>query len=1053
MERQRGGEGEGKGESGERRRTETEMHGKQGKEDIRRSGDAGCGGLDEEGSLLANARRDRAERQHNMAECNGLMPESLERIKGASWTGGLPLLNRQSVGVEEHGSVSKSTCSSLVNAPSGMATTQGHASHSAPPAALLPPGVHHAPVSGPDSMRVRGGEGVIAPLCCRPWSDLSVGRVLPRLSDMIDGPGASQAEMGHCVPAPPARGSQAGVAGSQPSAHNLLAVPLALPGCSSNADQLRAAKHDPHSALIIFAPAGAGKTLTLIQRVLHLLSVGLAPESVLCLTFTRKASRELSARLASASITAVEVRTFHAWCLRLIRTFQPQLGVSGLAAQSQMITFIGEAVRAWQLSQGADKENTGEGSGLRVSSASGRDAKTALCRRILRALGHVRLHGLEAAAPLLQGEFGAFILKHYTASLRSARLLDMGELQSIALQLLNDGSVLEKVRQIYSHILVDEFQDTNSQQMALLRAVRDGAANGSSSGRRIGITVVGDDDQSIYSFRGAEPGIFSAFRRHMPDCTIVTLSRNYRSSGHIVRAASALVSKNAERVTKQTWTANAEGERVVVCECANVACEIDWVVEQLVALRKHKTQFADVAILYRTHAIGRQLQSALREKRVPIRTTAAEVFARADIAPLIALMRLLVNHDDSASFQAVVRVCQPPFPTQLQAAIADDAARRGVSQLACARALHAATGPLPPDPEELAALRPMLDVVAVHVRGDGRAALHSLLSRIDELVHSARMLPAGELLDAMVASGLAGSFSSEVSPVGVRLLGYELTAAVDVLTRDDNASAHDGVCDRMAGLRAFVEHVALSDFEEAPDDGGKKRHDSDALTLSTIHGAKGLEWPVVFVIRCNEETIPLNVSTEGDELSTALIQEERRLLYVAMTRARAHLFLSYLVIGADKQPAAVSSFLQDIPAQHRHNVQHMCVENEQVRFVSTALQRVRPRPQLKPYAPNSSQPAHHLPDAVQEQLRFWHQERPKPQAASKRKAKHAALSGKTQPSVPKPVCARGTSRREADAAGSSQAAKPPTESFPRKRLLPSSQRRIVIPEDDEDDFE
>lgn len=426
------------------------------------------------------------------------------------------------------------------------------------------------------------------------------------------------------------------------------------------------------------------------------------------------------------------------------------------------------------------------------------------------------------------------------------------------------------VQRRYRSLLVDEYQDTNSQQLALLRLVQEQSA--------IGITVVGDDDQSIYSFRGAEPGIFASFRRHMPRCQTVTLSQNYRCTGKLLRAANAVISRNACRVPKHAWTSNAEGGDVVRCECYNAQCEADWLVGKLGELRARRVPFNDVAILYRTHAIGKQLAAALRERGAPIRTAASDLFARADLAPVLALLRLLSHPEDSSSFRAVAAAAQPALPPALLQMLGEDAARRGVSQLASARALHAATSPLPPSRAEAEAARPLVEATAAAMEeGGGRAALHSLLRRIDELLLAARSAPPSQLLAALLQSGLVGGVRPQSH--GIRMLSQELTAAADAYQSDEAAlgAGAAGLSDRMAALRDFTEHAALCEYEEAPDDGTAAARSADALTLSTLHGAKGLEWEHVFIVRCNDETIPLNASSGGDELSNELLHEEQSL--------------------------------------------------------------------------------------------------------------------------------------------------------------------------------
>jgi ATP-dependent exoDNAse (exonuclease V) beta subunit len=249
-----------------------------------------------------------------------------------------------------------------------------------------------------------------------------------------------------------------------------------------------------------------------------------------------------------------------------------------------------------------------------------------------------------------------------------------------------------------------------------------------------------------------------------------------------------------------------------------------------------------------------------------------------------------------------------------------------------------------------------------------------------------------------------------------------------------------------------MEHVALCEFEDAPDDGSKPKRDTQGITLSTIHGAKGLEWPVVFIVRCNEDTIPLNASMGDDELSQSLMQEERRLLYVAMTRARSNLFISYLMLGPDKQPVAVSSFLQDVPSEYRLNMQHLNVEHADLHFgVPSVEHRVPSRSQLKPISMNS-QLAANVPDAIGEQLRYWQQVRQEPplQSARKRKpAPHSATRGKQHLTARRPRKSSGTVRTGRELAllqDGNRARSVPTGAQKRS----AGRQRVVV--SDEEDF-
>lgn len=607
--------------------------------------------------------------------------------------------------------------------------------------------------------------------------------------------------------------------------------------------------------------------------------------------------------------------------------------------------------------------------------------------------------------------------------------------------------MLLAVQRRYRHVLVDEYQDTNSAQMALLQMVREGSERVSETA--IGITVVGDDDQSIYSFRGAEPGIFEAFRKSMSPCATVTLSQNYRSSLHILQAASGVIAKSAGRVAKGVWTQNGAGEPVAVCQCGTGKHEVDWVVSQLLELRERGTPFSDVAILYRTHAIGHGFYTALRKCQVPLRTATADAFARSDIAPLVTLLRLVTNEDDSASFAAVARAMRPPLPAPLLGAIADDAARRGQSQLATARALYAALGPVPSAQCDADSVRALVAATAAAMDCGGYASLHALLRRVDELVQALRSSTPSQLCRALLQSGLVGDLRPDAPPAGVKLLSEELTAAVDAFQSGDLGPGLVGRAvggtDRMAALRSFVEHAALSELEEAPDDGQSGRN-RGGLTLSTIHGAKGLEWPIVFIVRCNEDVIPLNACMADEEVAGALLSEERRLLYVAMTRARRALYVSYLVMSDDRQPMAPSCFLKDIPAANRKNAQHESLRHSEVTFGVPASSARLPSSSLKRQSGGTSQ---QLPGAIGAELRFW-QEAPEP-AASSRKSKSGARRAPAKATAPDPRPARAPSKKRLSG-GSGQYRAVCDEDEPWQSR-PAGQRRAVTFHNDDDDFE
>lgn len=382
-----------------------------------------------------------------------------------------------------------------------------------------------------------------------------------------------------------------------------------------------------------------------------------------------------------------------------------------------------------------------------------------------------------------------------------------------------------------------------------------------------------DDDQSIYSFRGAEPGIFDAFRNRVAGCATVTLTENFRSRGAIVEAAKAVIQADKRRAPKEVWTRNHPGEPVELCQSRNAQCEVDWVVCKLQAFKRaggrsatiatpppaascaqHAralsrrcvagVQFKSIAVLYRTHAVGRQVYQALREKHLPCSTSSSDVFARPDVAPLVAVLRLLAHEGDDAAFRAVVAKTSPSLPGPFMAELTADAERAGTSLMAAARSAHAASG-------MLAAARPDAPPRRV-IDPDTRSALHRMLRLVDDLTTAAKALTPESLLQKVITSRIVQEVRPEAPPHGAKLLAHELSEGVASTTTGEPAvlslAPPDAGSmapppppprDRLHALRAFLEHSALSEHEQEGA-GGR----ASGVTLATIHGAKGREWDV-----------------------------------------------------------------------------------------------------------------------------------------------------------------------------------------------------------------
>eukprot|EP00964_Phaeocystis_antarctica_P056564 scaffold33372_cov69-Phaeocystis_antarctica.AAC.1 len=480
----------------------------------------------------------------------------------------------------------------------------------------------------------------------------------------------------------------------------------AWPGSQELSEEQRAAAAQPaHTPLVVFAPAGSGKTTTLVHRVLFLhYCQGLRAERLLCLTFTRKAADELRGRLRSSMPGGVTVATFHSWCLRLLRSFGQHVGQPSdfqLSSSSQQLGLLQEAVLAWHVQQGSSPPTSaaggggggggrGRGGGGRGGGGGGRGGKgnealNALCRKLQHAMLAAKTEGARSGrgsgGGLLATEMGRFVCQHYAAALRRAGLVDMADLQAYALRLLGIPEVLQALQARVGHLLIDEFQDTNLQQLEIVRRLRGEPAG-------TGVTVVGDDDQAIYSWRGAEPRVFALFGRHVRGASVAKLTQNFRSTGAIVRASAAAVAPNEGREPKATWTEQTQGPQVEVCECRNDACERDWVLGQIRSLARVGIATSRIAVLYRTHAIGRPLFHALREASIPCAASASDVFARPDVRSLLQVLRLLTSPAADDAFRAVNAATQPSLPPRCLEQIAAEAAASGLSLLESARRLH-----------------------------------------------------------------------------------------------------------------------------------------------------------------------------------------------------------------------------------------------------------------------------------------------------------------------------------------------------------------------------
>ncbi|HJL18189.1 MAG TPA: UvrD-helicase domain-containing protein [Sandaracinaceae bacterium LLY-WYZ-13_1] len=625
-----------------------------------------------------------------------------------------------------------------------------------------------------------------------------------------------------------------------------------------NPPQREAVLHDG-GPLVVFAGAGSGKTRVITHRVAHLVAErGAAPWNVLAVTFTNKAAQEMRERLGGLVGGAARdlwVGTFHATCARLLRRYAKEVGVKRdftIYDQSDSEALVKRVLRDLEL----DPQ---------------RYAPKAMANRIGREKQEVRGPGQMAVGNVYE-ENVQRVFVAYEARKRDAGALDFADLlYRLVVALEGDDALRGELQRRFRHLLVDEFQDTNHVQYRLVRAL-------AATHRQV--TVVGDDDQSIYRWRGADRRNILNFREEFPDARIVKLEQNYRSTARILRAANSIIARAAHREPKELWTENEEGASIHVVTCQSERQEAELVVEAVEQLRQAGRGLDEIALFYRIHAQSRNFEEVLRRRNLPYRIVGGlRFYDRAEVKDILAYLRVLSNPDDDVSLLRIINTPARGIGKKSVERLLDRAAREGVGVFTALR-----------DAAE----------------GKGRAAKRfaAFVALIDGL---RGRLEAGEKLAAL---GWAVYEESGYH----RWLKDQDTAEADA--RHQNVQELLGAVQLAQeetpelDLPTFLEQVALD--TDKSEDG----EDQARLTLMTVHAAKGLEFPVVVVSGLEEDTFPFRRTQE--ELDEDAVEEERRLAYVAMTRARERLLLTWAVtrrLFGRVRPMTRSRFLLELPPE------------------------------------------------------------------------------------------------------------------------------------------
>ena len=629
-----------------------------------------------------------------------------------------------------------------------------------------------------------------------------------------------------------------------------------------NPAQLEAVVAEPGPILVV-AGAGSGKTRVLTHRIAHLVDEhGAAPASVLAITFTNKAAGEMAERVNRAlgrSATGMWVMTFHAACARILRAEATRIGFR----QSFSIYDSSDQVRLVRSI---------------IEDDLGKDSKRYPARGVHARISDAknRLISAEQFADDSDGYFDTTVGEVYLRY--QSRLLEAGAMDFDDL-LVHTTNLLEQIPEArakwesaFKHVLVDEYQDTNHAQYRLIRSLAAGHQS---------IFVVGDSDQSIYSWRGADIRNILDFEKDFPNARTIRLEQNYRSTQHILDAANAVIEHNEGRQEKRLWSELGQGEPVRVVECQDERSEARFVVGQIARVIGEGGSLRDVAVFYRTNAQSRALEEALRQADVPYRIIGGTGFYdRQEIKDALAYLRAIANPNDDVSLRRIINVPRRAIGDTTVSRLAEHAGMLGVS-------LRLA----------------LLDAESILPGSAARKAVSGFAALMDRLTASAVSMEPAELLERI----------------------YDETAMIESLRAERTLEANGRIenLDELLGvarsatltgepeadLAMFLQELSLvSDADQLPDS-----DDDSAVTMMTLHTAKGLEFPRVYMVGMEDNIFP-----HARALEEANLEEERRLCYVGMTRAREQLTMTYartrsLYGRQDYNPP--STFLSEIPAE------------------------------------------------------------------------------------------------------------------------------------------
>lgn len=647
----------------------------------------------------------------------------------------------------------------------------------------------------------------------------------------------------------------------QPSAQSILE--------GLNPEQQRAVQ-TTDGPLLIMAGAGSGKTSVLTRRIAYLIAERRVPPwGILAITFTNKAAREMRDRIQSlvGNIGAdIWTSTFHALCARILRRDIQHIGYAS----------------SFTVLDGADQLSVVK----RVMADMNIDVKKYDPKGILHQISQHKNELRDGArvrdmAGSLYERLVGDVYLEYERRLRQNQSLDFDDLIMKTVELFRQSpDTLNYYQNRFTHVHVDEYQDTNHAQYMLVKLLAD---------KRKNLCVVGDSDQSIYGWRGADIRNILDFERDYPDAQVIRLEQNYRSTGRILRIANQVIQNNRRRLEKNLWTSAGEGEKAMLHHASDERAEAVYVAGQIESLVKQGYKYPDFGVLYRTNAQSRVIEEIFLQKGIPYRIYGGlKFYDRKEIRDVLAYLRLVLNPDDDVSFARVVNV-----------------PKRGLGQTTVDRLEAYARD------HNCSLFDAAQKAVDAGVSKRAASALAGFVQLILTLQQQRAFLPLTDLTEELLSrSGYREALQLEKTLEAQSRL-ENLDEFLSLTREFDENGAQDT---EVSALEQFLTDVALVADSDLNKGKPESQEESEGVTMMTLHSAKGLEFPVVFLVGMEEGIFPhKRALDEEDEM-----EEERRLCYVGITRAMQRLFLttcSSRMIFGERRPFTTSRFLEEMPAQ------------------------------------------------------------------------------------------------------------------------------------------